>query len=158
MNTADLYDLVWSDDSVASYVMLVGPSEILRYVKPDRVERCYILHTALYGKKKKKKNDSPLVSGSRGHWFCVILRHGFPAEIFDTHGDAVSCNSDVNKFINVYGSNNVNGNLLNNRFCGFYCLVYAYLRSRNMSPRSVIKVLARCEDIRLLCFSLYGGK
>ena len=144
MNTADLYDLVWSDDSVASYVMLVGPSEILRYVKPDRVERCYILHTALYGK-KKKKNDSPLVSGSRGHWFCVILRHGFPAEIFDSLGDAVSCN-------------NVNADLLNNRFCGFYCLVYAYLRSRNMSPRSVIKVLARCEDIRLLCFSLYGGK
>jgi hypothetical protein len=182
MITSDIYDFVWRDPRVSSYVLAVAPSDALRYIanSPNtRINRtnyqrrskqeCYIINTEMTEKKSEHLHREPAsliqvdVTGETGHraghWIVMILHLDSEIEIFDCSGSSRDkYNENIRTFLTGYRDVRMNSEHISDSNCGFFCLLYVYYRSRDYSAAQTITILEGVVDVRKECMSLYSAR
>ena len=180
MNTNELYEQLWRDETTSSYVLGVVPSKALKFIHADRRTRCYIVH--LQNKKHSPRDDDDLGDGdghSGGHWL-VFTVHGLKSEmqrredeevtrernpqrraelldqfavleIFDSQGPRDVYNEEITNFISKFGNVVIHSQFLSNYYCGFYTLLYTYYRSRAFAPKVVLEILTAMKECNIPC-------
>lgn len=147
MNTTDIYNILWTDETTSGYVSAVIPCRALRYLRGDRNETCYFVNS--------DKHCSDLHCNIIGHWIVIVIHpESSVLEVFDSRG-LVTYNSDIKTFMKQFDTyvNNTKFFSLNN--CGFYCLLYAYYRSRKYSVNAVLTKLKNISNVKSECYRLY---
>lgn len=81
-------------------------------------------------------------SHSSGHWLLLVVSHGC-VEVFDTLGlvSVETYGEEMVNFTKRYKCTLVNTELLDTMHCGYYCLLYAYHRSRGYSATEVMTII-----------------
>ena len=168
MNTDQIYEMLWNDAAVSSYVMAVIPCNALKYISASAVRGCYIMNC----------NANSYLRGDVGHWIFLGVHStdvdvdvgvevevevevgdrvdlGSSLEVFDPRGESVY-NEEICMFMRQFDCCSYNYQYLSKANCGFYTLVYSYYRCRAFNPTSVLNIMEGIGDVKEHCLMLYG--
>lgn len=150
MNTTEIYNILWTDDTAAAYVSAVVPCTALRYLRGDRNETCYIVNI--------NKHCGDLHCNIIGHWIAIVIHPDSSLlEVFDSQG-LDTYNRDIKRFMTQFDTYVKNTKFFSSNNCGFYCLLYAYYRSRKHDINDVLRKLENISDIKSECSRLYRAR
>ena len=165
MNTTQVYDTIWRDNKTSRYVSAVIPTGALPFIKPSLRECCYIVHIP-WKQEESKAELSTVVKGSdlllsfgrlvKGHWFVLVAVH-FRFFIFDVLGrERMACNDEMISFIENSECLSVNEEVIDYQNCAYYCLLFAFHRSRGVSIPNIISLLKKCKnDVKEICMERF---
>jgi len=133
-------------------------TELINYINQDKYAKKIFCGVKALNELPKMKIEKPCAfivntekADKRGeHWFSIYIPIYGPMEYFDSFGGRPQ-HKEVYNLFKLNGNKYIyNQKPIQNYFsdtCGYYCLLYIFLRSRKISLFKIINIFVKFRDI-----------